>query len=222
MSTPIDSTHSLTMTPPPTQPHAQSSPTPSESENIPFNADTSRADLLKVTRKVVLSDVQLISCDRVSEIARRYEVDKNTAQAKLNRLSRKFADITNDEDNSTSHGPKRRRTRHESLPADEDEEVDTSSSSPTVRNERFVYQAGHKFFLLRAPWIHSGDDIFDINIDEDYDVAERFENDENKLQGQLKEIFDLLRENFQQQALRQRWLRRQVSSIHILQLHTQL
>jgi len=176
--------------------------------------------LLKVTRKVVLSDVQLMSCDRVSEIARRYEVDKNTAQAKLNRLSRKFADITNDEDDSTSHGPKRRRTRHESLPADSDEEVDTSS--PTVRDERFVYQAGHKFFLLRAPWIHSGDNIFDINIDEDYNVAERFENDKNKSQGQLKEIFDLLREKFQQQALRQRWLRRQVSSIYILQLHTQL
>ena len=210
------------MTPPPTKLCAQSSPAPSESKNIPFNADTSWADLLKVTRNFVLSDIQLISCDHISEIARWYEIDKNTAQAKLNHLSRKFADITNDKNDSTSHGPKRRRTHHESLPADSDEKVNTSSLSPTVRNECFVYQAGHKFFLLRAPWIHSGDDIFDINIDEDYDVAERFENDENKLQGQLKEIFDLLRENFQQQALHQRWLRRQVSSIYILQLHTQL
>ena len=70
MITPINFTHSLTMTPPPTQLRAQSSPAPSESENIPLNADTSRVDLLKVTRNV-LSDVQLISCDRVLEIARR-------------------------------------------------------------------------------------------------------------------------------------------------------
>jgi len=104
MSTPIDFTHSLTMTPPLTQLRAQSSPAPSESENIPLNTDTSRADLLKVTRKVVLSDVQLISCDRISEIARQYEVDKNTAQAKLNCLSCKFADIPNDEDDHQAVG----------------------------------------------------------------------------------------------------------------------
>ena len=169
-----------------------------------------------------MCDIQLISCDRISEIARQYEADKNAAQAQLNRLSRKFADITNDNDNDngTRHGPKRRRTRHESLPENSDEETDTSN--PTASDERFVYQAGHKFFLLRAPWIHSGDDIFDIDIDEGYNAAERFENDKSKSQGQLKEIFDLLQEKFQQHALGQRWLQRQVSSIHILKLHTHL
>lgn len=160
------------------------------------------------------------------EIARQYEVDKNAAQANLKRLSRRFADITNDSDNDDGtvtrhahHGPKRRRTRHESLPEHSDEETD--GNNPTASDERFVYQAGHKFFLLHAPWIHSGDDIFDIDIDEGYDAVERFENDKSKSQGQLKEIFDLLQEKFQH-ALRQRWLRRQVSSIHILQLHTHL
>ena len=171
-----------------------------------------------------MCDIQLISCDRVLEIARRHEADKNTAQANLNRLSRKFGDITNDNDNSNSamtrHGPKRQRTRHESPPGNSDEETDTNN--PTASDERFVYQAGHKFFLLRAPWIRSGDDIFDIDIDEGYHAAERFENDKSKSQGQLKEIFDLLQERFQQHALHQRWLRRQVSVIHILQLHTHL
>lgn len=157
-----------------------------------------------------------LSTDIFSEIARRYEADKNAAQGNLSRLSRKFADITNDNDNDTvtGHGPKRRRTRHESLPENSDEETDTNN--PTASDERFVYQAGHKFFLLCAPWIHSGDDIFDIDIDEGYDAAERFENEKSKSQGQLKEIFNLLQEKFQQHALRQRWLRRQVSSIHIL------
>jgi hypothetical protein len=166
-----------------------------------------------------LCDIQLIDVIAF-EIARQYQVDKNTAQVKLDRLSRKFADITNDNNNDdgTGHGPKRQRTRHESLPENSDEETD--KSNPTSADERFVYQAGHKFFLLRAPWIRSGDDIFDIDIDEGYDAAERFENDKSKSQGQLKEILDILQEKFQQHALRQRWFRRQVSSIHILQLHT--
>ena len=44
----------FTMTPPPTQLRTQSSSAPSESENLPaLNMDTSRADLLKVTRTVV-------------------------------------------------------------------------------------------------------------------------------------------------------------------------
>ncbi|KDR66777.1 hypothetical protein GALMADRAFT_273440 [Galerina marginata CBS 339.88] len=192
------------MAPPPTQLRNNSkSPTPSDSENIPvLSMNTSQADLLK-----------LRSCDRVSEIARRYEADKNEAQAKLNRLSRKFADITNDDDDNSGHSgrPKRRRTRHESPSADsEEDEVD---SGRTASDERFVYQAGHKFFLLCGPWIRSGDDLLDTNIDEHYNTAERFEKDENKVQGQFREILDLLQQKFQQQALRQRWLRRQFMNV---------
>jgi hypothetical protein len=63
-----------------------------------------------------------------------------------------------------------------------------------------------KFFLLCAPWIRSRDDLFDTNVDEHYDATERFENDKNKSQGQLKDILDLLQVKFQRQALHQRWL----------------
>ena len=80
---------------------------------------------------------------------------------------------------------------------DSDEEIEISHR--TVTDEHFVYQAGHKFFLIRAPWIRSGDHLFDTDIDEDYDVAERFENDK-KAQGQIHEILDLLREKFEQDA----------------------
>jgi hypothetical protein len=158
-----------------------------------------------------------IQCDHISEIARQYEVDKNSAQAELKRLRRKLADVTNDDngDNNSSHRSQRRKTHHESPPADE-EDADIRT------DERFVYQAGHKFFLLHAPWVRSGDDLFDTDVDEHYNAAERFENDKNKSQGQLKEILDLLQVKFQQQALRQRWLRRQVISIHILQHGTHL
>jgi len=126
------------------------------------------------------------------------EVDKNAAQARLNRLSRKFVDITNDEDDNSSHQPKRRQTRHESPPVDSDEEIEASHH--TVADERFVYQAGHKFFVICAPSTHSGADLFDTDIDEDYDAAERFENDKKKAQGQIHENLDILRENFEQDA----------------------
>lgn len=133
----------------------------------------------------------------------------------MNQLSRKFADIADDHNNDSNHQTKRRRTRtrHESPPANSDEE--TSGSNRTVANERFVYQAGHKFFLLHSPWVYSGEDIFDTDVDEHYDPTERFENDKNKMQGQLKEILGVLQEKFQQEALSQRWLQRQVSSVYV-------
>ena len=150
------------------------------------------------------------------QIARRYEVDKNTAQAELKRLSRKLADITNDNNDNSGQGSKRRKVHHKSPSADlEDDDNDTKTVNRA--DEHFVFQAGHKFFLLHAPWIHSGEGLFEISIDQDYNPSERFENDENKSQGQLKEIFDLLQVKFQPQAQNQRWLRRQVSCIYIPQ-----
>ena len=154
------------------------------------------------------------------EIARQYEVEKNTAQAELKRLGRRLGDITNNDDiHSSSNRSKRRRT-HKSPSLDSDEPEDTETINRA--DEHFVFQAGHKFFLLYAPWIRSGDGLFEISIDEQYVTAERFENDNNKSQGQLKEILDLLKVKFQPQALRQRWLRREVSyiQVHNLKQHT--
>ena len=166
------------------------------------------------------NSAKLTSCDRVSEIARQFEVEKNASAIEVKRLRRKLADVTNDDNDNDGDGdsngrPKRRRTCQDPPHVNSDEEaVDTTSGNHS--DERFVYQVGHKFFLLHAPWIHAGDDLFDTEVDEHYDPTERFENDRNKLQGQLKEILDLLQVRFQQQALRQRWLRRQVRSIHII------
>ncbi|KAF8149986.1 hypothetical protein B0H34DRAFT_757228 [Crassisporium funariophilum] len=189
--------------PPTIHSHSRSkSPTGTESENLPpLSVNTTPADLLKM--------------------ARLYEVEKNAATAEVKRLSCKLADITNDDNNNnndSNNRSKRRRTRNESPNSDSDEE-DTPSTNRS--DEHFVYQAGHKFFLVHAPWIHSADDIFDAEVDDHYDPAERFENDENKLQGQLKEVFDLLHMRFQQQALRQRWLRRQfVNGLNTQQYNT--
>jgi hypothetical protein len=94
-----------------------------------------------------------------------------------------------DEDNS-NYRPKHQRTHRESPPAGSD--GDKGVSNPP--DENFAYQAGREFFLVHGPWIRSGDDLFDTNILTHYNAVERFETDENMCQ---------------------RWLRRQVSSIHM-------
>lgn len=145
------------------------------------------------------------------------------AQTESRLLRRKLADIsrndndTSNDSNSTGahqcgHKHKRQRHRHES-PFEGSDEGEADASD--VIDEHFVYHIGHKFFLTCAPWIRSGDNIFDINVDTsgNYDAAERFENDMNKRQGQLQEIVGLLQGRIQQEALRQRWFRRQVSSV---------
>ena len=103
------------------------------------------------------------------EVARQYEVEKNTAQAELNRLNRRLADVTNDGDDS-ARMPKRRRTIHHPVDASSDEE--DAIVTVTRAQEHFVYQAGHKFFLLYAPWLHGGEDIFEVHIDKQYNAAE--------------------------------------------------
>ena len=114
----------------------------------------------------------------------------------MSRLTRKLADISND----NASRAKRQR-------------VSTSADTHTGNraSEQFVYQAGQKFFLLCAPWIRSGDSLFDLDVDENYDAADRFENNKNMAQGQLRDIINLLQEKFQAQSLRRRWIRRQVS-----------
>ena len=134
------------------------------------------------------------------------------------RLTRKLADITNDNDeNNSSCRPKRQRVRHKSPLASAETDDEDMHTNPTNRaDEQFACQAGHKFFLLCAPWIRSGDNLFDLDIDEDYDAVDRFTDDKNKAQGQLKEIIQLLQGKFLVQSLRQKWFRRQVSNVSAL------
>ena len=212
--------------------HSRSLTSSGSDENIPLNISTAPADLYRVSafNSAVPNDVVLMSCDRVLEIARQYEADKNAAASEVKRLSRKLADITDNNFESSRSGDrlKRRRTYGDSEPQppnSDEEDVDTISNdhvpAHTVSaDDNFVYQAGHKFVLVHAPWVYSGDEVFDIKVDEHYNPAERFENDKNKLQGERKVIQDLLQVRISPQALHQRWLRRQVSFIYILQLPT--
>lgn len=119
-------------------------------------------------------------------------------------LRRKLGDITND-DNETQTPKKSKRPRIGSpSPGSEDEDVGNRG------DDTFVYHAGHKFFLIHGPWIHLGEDLFETKFDEAYNAAERFENDENKAQGQLQEVWSLLSGKFERVALQQKWVHRAV------------
>lgn len=131
----------------------------------------------------------------------------------MNALRRKLGDITND-DNGTPHRSKRRRNRSSS-PDSQDEDVGSRA------NDTFVYQAGHKFFLVHGPWIHLGEDLFETEFDETYNAAERFENDESKAQGQLQEVWRLLCGKFEREALQQKCVHRAVRYFFIHWLLTQ-
>ena len=104
---------------------------------------------------------------------------------KLKYPNRKFAN-----DEAEDNRPKCQSAHRGPPPAGSD--GDEGVSNPC--DESFAYQAGCEFFLVHGPWIHSGDDLFDTNIVTHYNAMERFETDENMCQ---------------------RWLRRQVSAIHI-------
>jgi hypothetical protein len=126
-------------------------------------------------------------------------------------LRRKLGDITNDGD----EGRKSKRPR-----------VHSSSESPGSDNEdvgsraddTFIYQAGHKFFLINGPWIHQGEDLFGIQFDEAYNAAERFENNESKAQGQLQEVWRLLYGKFEREALQEKWVHRAVRYVMLFRL----
>ena len=75
-------------------------------------------------------------------------------------LRRKLGDVTNNSEEDTPH--KSKRTKHISSPGSEDEDVERGSRA----DDTFVYQAGHKFFLIYGPWIHHGEDMFETEFDE--------------------------------------------------------
>jgi len=125
----------------------------------------------------------------------------------LKTLRRKLGDVADNDKEDTLHKSKRPRIRSRLSPTGSDNEDEELGSRA---DDTFVYQAGHKFFLTYGPWIHLGDDIFGIESDKAYDALERFENDENKAQGQLQEIWSLLRGRFEWEVLQQKWVCRAV------------
>jgi hypothetical protein len=155
------------------------------------------------------------SCDRVSEIARQYQAGTNALNEENQILRCNLANLSNDNESDSNkshdsvvHRSKRQRTRY-LTPDDNDGEIldDTQNQC----EDEFVNGIGHKFSIIHALWVHNGADIFKAKVDDTYDITKRFENDNNKRQGQLQEIIGLLKEQLNPDVvLHQKWVRREV------------
>ena len=122
-------------------------------------------------------------------------------------LRRKLGDVTNNSEEDTPHKSKWSKF-HACQPSHDSEDEDVEQGSRT--DDTFVYQASHKFLLIYGPWIHLGEDMFETEFDEAYTESKRFENDENKAQGQLQEILNLIQGKFKHDVLGQKWAQRAV------------
>ncbi|KAH9955793.1 hypothetical protein BGW80DRAFT_1188197, partial [Lactifluus volemus] len=155
------------------------------------------------------------SCDYVLEIARQHQAQRNTLNQENEALRRKLADISNDNDDNdndnhgegTTRSSKRQKMRNPSPPGSDNETLDNTSGGQS--EDQFVNAIGQKFCILYALWVHKGEDIFKVKLDDAYDAIERFENDNNKVQGQLQEIVSLLKEKLNQDTILQKWVRRE-------------
>jgi len=141
------------------------------------------------------------SCDRdITQVARQFEVDKNTAEAEVRELRRKLTDITNqEEDNDTEEAPPSKRSRTGDVDRDENDE------------ETQVTSAGHRFVMLYSPWLRHGEGTFKVECDPESDEAERFENADNKIQGELREIKIILGDRLSSEMSSEPWIAKAVS-----------
>jgi hypothetical protein len=117
----------------------------------------------------------------------------------MQELRRKLADVTNQRDESDTEdndAPPSKRSR-----SDDSEELDA---------ETHVISAGHLYVIIYAPWLRLGEETFKVEYDPEADQDERFENSENKAQGQLHEIIRVLGSRFAKEVSSEAWIAKAV------------
>lgn len=137
------------------------------------------------------------------QIARQFELDKTTAQNEVRELRRKLASITNKGDESGDEDPPRKRNRVNL--------GDASENDRTTNDELLVTNAAHQFVILYSLWLRLGEATFMTELDPDWIEAERFENSDNKVQGQLRDIKKVLGDQLSSEMASETWIPRVVS-----------
>lgn len=84
---------------------------------------------------------------------------------------------------------------------------------PETNEETEVSNGGHKFVMLYSPWLRLGEGTFKVKYNPELDEAdsERFENSDNKVQGQLREIKELLGDQLFDELSSEAWIAKAVS-----------
>ncbi|KAF8994668.1 hypothetical protein BDQ17DRAFT_1251509, partial [Cyathus striatus] len=112
--------------------------------------------------------------------AHHFEVEKNLAQEEIRDLHRKLEDAANYDDDSDIEAPVRKRIH--TAPSDSDEQ--------DIRTQ--VVNAGRKYVILCGLWLRLGAGTFQVVYNPETTDYERFENAQNKIQGQIREIREIL------------------------------
>jgi hypothetical protein len=141
---------------------------------------------------------------RLRQVARLFELEKNKAAAEVLQLRRKLADITNSGSGSDCEDTPSKRSR-----TDPDNNND---------EETKVINSGHLFVMLHSLWLRHGEGTFDVEYNPEWDDAERFENADNKVQGQLQEIKVLLGSQLFGELSSEAWIAKAVSQLHVINL----
>ncbi|KAJ7572772.1 hypothetical protein C8J56DRAFT_806535 [Mycena floridula] len=122
---------------------------------------------------------------------RGYQAKVSDLEGEIKKLKRnRLADVTNgdvdDEDESGDGEPAQKRLR-----AGDDSEARAITAQVKLLGRRFVVQYGM--------WLVKGTETFLAEAVDDYEVGERFENEENKVQGQLRELRECIPKTFHPQ-----------------------
>ncbi|KAL1698054.1 hypothetical protein EV121DRAFT_274694, partial [Schizophyllum commune] len=126
---------------------------------------------------------------------RKMECHVNELEAEVTQLKRKLLDITENAANSTTgeHGPASQRRRiHHQIDGEESYEEAPLDGNPAEDRFNPVYTAGRRFGLTKCIWLKGGMSVFGLALDPNYDAAKRHEDSHSKMQGQLRDVLDVL------------------------------
>jgi hypothetical protein len=92
-----------------------------------------------------------------------------------------------------------------------------SSAVPDADTEE-VSMVAKMFTIMNLFWLHDEQKTFRTRVDEQYDHLQRFENLENKIQGQISDILDVLPSRYADILYNNAWLSQTVSSVLLILL----
>jgi len=90
-----------------------------------------------------------------------------------------------------------------------------SSTVPDADTEE-VSMVAKMFTIMNLFWLHDEQKTFRTRVDEQYDDLQRFENLENKIQGQISDILDVLPSRYADILYNNAWLSQTVSSVLLI------
>ena len=88
---------------------------------------------------------------------------------------------------------------------------DPDDSDNGTNEETKVIDAGRQFVILYSPWLRLREGTFKSEYDPDSEEGERFENGDNKVQGQLREIMKVLGARLSDKMFSETWIAKAVS-----------